>query len=49
MYDWNDLRYFLAVQRSGTLVGAARRLKVDPTTVGRRISALEEQVATAGG
>jgi DNA-binding transcriptional LysR family regulator len=40
--DWNDLRYFLAIQRSGTLAGAARELKVDQTTVGRRLAALEQ-------
>jgi DNA-binding transcriptional LysR family regulator len=40
--DWNDLKYFLAIQRSGTLAGAARILKVDQTTVGRRLRTLEE-------
>ncbi len=39
--DWNDLRYFLAVARAGTLAGAARELGVEHTTVGRRITALE--------
>jgi DNA-binding transcriptional LysR family regulator len=39
--DWNDLRYFLAVCRAGTLVGAARSLRVRHSTVGRRIEALE--------
>ncbi len=39
--DWNDLRYFLAVAKAGTLVGAARELGVEHTTVGRRITALE--------
>ena len=39
--DWNDLRYFLAVARAGTLVGAARSLQVRHSTVGRRIEALE--------
>jgi len=42
MLDWNDLRYFLAVSREGTLAGAARALKVDATTVGRRLAVLEE-------
>jgi len=41
VFDWNDLRHFLAVARSGTLAGAARELKVEHTTVGRRIGALE--------
>ncbi|ARU06819.1 LysR family transcriptional regulator [Comamonas serinivorans] len=39
--DWNDLRVFLAVARSGTLQTAARQLAVDHTTVSRRIKALE--------
>jgi DNA-binding transcriptional LysR family regulator len=39
--DWNDLRYFLAIARAGTLAGAARELGVEHTTVGRRLAALE--------
>jgi DNA-binding transcriptional LysR family regulator len=39
--DWNDLRYFLALVRAGTLAGAARALKVEHTTVSRRLAALE--------
>jgi DNA-binding transcriptional LysR family regulator len=39
--DWNDLRYFLAVCRAGSLVGAGRSLGVRHSTVGRRIDALE--------
>ena len=41
-FDWNDLRVFLAIMRTGKLTGAARRLKVDHTTLGRRISRLEK-------
>ena len=44
--DWNDLRYFLAIARAGTLAGAARDLKVEHTTVGRRLSALEQSLGT---
>ena len=44
MYDWADLRYFLAVHREGTLAGAGRELRGDPTTVGRRVGALEDQL-----
>ena len=40
-YDWNDLKYFLSCSRAGTLAGAGRLLKVDETTVGRRLAALE--------
>jgi len=35
--SWNDLRYVLAVARTGMLSSAAARLRVDPTTVSRRI------------
>lgn len=42
---WDDLGVFLAVHRTGSLAGAARVLRVDPTTVGRRLDAL---VASAG-
>jgi len=45
--DWDNLRFFLELARSGTLVGAARRLAVDHTTVARRIQTLEKQVGTA--
>jgi DNA-binding transcriptional LysR family regulator len=41
---WDDLRYFLAVQRGGTLARAARVLRINATTVGRRLVALEERV-----
>lgn len=40
-YDWHDLVYFLELVRHGQLVDAAKRLKVDHTTVGRRIRELE--------
>lgn len=39
--NWDDIRIFLAVARSGGLMAAARRLGVDQTTVARRMSALE--------
>jgi DNA-binding transcriptional LysR family regulator len=45
--DWDNLRFFLELSRTGTLVGAARRLAVDHTTVARRIQALEKQVGGA--
>jgi DNA-binding transcriptional LysR family regulator len=44
MADWDNLRFFLELARTGTLVGAARRLGVDHTTVARRIQALEQQL-----
>lgn len=44
MEGWDDLRVLLAVHREKSLAGAARRLGVDATTVGRRLSALEERL-----
>ena len=44
MFDWNDLRYLLAVEREGTLSAAARALGVKHTTVARRIEALERDL-----
>lgn len=44
LMDWNALRIFLNVARHGNLVSAARALRVDPTTVSRRISALEQKL-----
>ncbi|HDR9248879.1 LysR family transcriptional regulator [Burkholderia vietnamiensis] len=39
--NWDDLRYFLAVMRGGSLSAAARALQVQHSTVARRIDALE--------
>lgn len=44
--NWDDLRFVLAVGRSGSLAAAARGLKVDATTVGRRIIAIEADLGT---
>ena len=40
-FDWNDLKGFLAVARSGRLTVAAARLQLDHTTLSRRIGGLE--------
>ena len=45
MFDWNDLRYFLAVAEAGSTLGAARALRVSQTTVARRLAALEQALA----
>lgn len=39
--DWDDLKYFLAVARTGSTLGAGKALKVSQTTVARRIAAFE--------
>lgn len=44
-FNWNDLVFFLELARQGRLMPAARRLKVDHTTVSRRISELEKDLA----
>ncbi|MET0529814.1 MAG: LysR family transcriptional regulator [Microvirga sp.] len=41
MLDWDDLRFFLAVARRGSLTTAAKDLRVAQSTVGRRLSSLE--------
>lgn len=45
MFNWNDLVFFLELARQARLMPAARRLKVDHTTVSRRISELEKDLA----
>ncbi len=42
--NWDDMRVFLAVARREGLTGAAKQLKMDPATVGRRINRLEEEM-----
>ena len=44
-FNWNDLRYFLEVVRAGSLSGAARILRTDHATVGRRVMALEQALS----
>lgn len=39
--DWDDLRFVLAVARSGSVAAAARTLRVNHTTVLRRLAAYE--------
>ncbi|MCW6512496.1 LysR family transcriptional regulator [Lichenifustis flavocetrariae] len=41
MLDWDDLRYFLAIARQGSLSEAAKQLHVAQSTVGRRLASLE--------
>lgn len=40
-FNWDDLRFFLAVARSRTISLAGRRIGTDHATVGRRITTLE--------
>ena len=41
---WDDLRFVLALQRAGSLGGAARLLKVEQSTASRRLAALETEL-----
>jgi DNA-binding transcriptional LysR family regulator len=43
-WQWDDVRFFLAVTRAGSLSGAARALDVGHVTVGRRIALLEKRL-----
>lgn len=43
-WNWDDLRYFLRAARARTLSGAARALRVEHTTIGRRLAALERSL-----
>jgi DNA-binding transcriptional LysR family regulator len=47
MFDWNDLRYLLAVGRCGSTNAAARALGVSQSTVQRRIVELERRTGHA--
>jgi DNA-binding transcriptional LysR family regulator len=46
MIDWDDIRYFLAVSRGGSVRAAAKTLHVNHATVLRRIAQLEERLGT---
>lgn len=43
---WDDLRYLLSVQRAGSFAAAAQLLKVNQTTVARRLEALQKTLGT---
>ena len=45
-FDWNDIRLLLVLQREGSLRGTARQLKVDVSTISRRLSAAEASLQT---
>jgi DNA-binding transcriptional LysR family regulator len=44
IWQWDDVRFFLAVARAGSLSGAARALGVGHVTAGRRIALLEKRL-----
>jgi len=44
--DWDRVRIFLEVARTGQILGAAKRLKLNHATVARQLSALEKDLKT---
>lgn len=44
MFEWSDLRYFLAVARHGSTLAAGRALNISQSTVQRRLIALEHKL-----
>jgi DNA-binding transcriptional LysR family regulator len=44
--NWDDVRLFLAVARSGQILSASRRLGINHATLGRRLTALEADMKT---
>lgn len=42
--NWDDLKFFLAVARTGTLRGGADSIQVNHTTLTRRLSVMEDRV-----
>jgi DNA-binding transcriptional LysR family regulator len=47
VFDWDDLKHFLAVARNGSTLAASRALGVDQSTVQRRLTELERRLAQA--
>ena len=44
MFNWNNLRFFLAIAKEGGTLAAARALCVNQSTVQRRLADLETQL-----
>lgn len=44
MFDWNDLKYFLAIARHGSTIAAGKALRLNQSTVQRRIVELEKSL-----
>ena len=47
MFDWNDLKYFLAVARHGSTIAAGKALGPSQSTVHRRLEELERRIGQA--
>jgi DNA-binding transcriptional LysR family regulator len=46
MLDWDDLRVFLTCARTRSFKEGAARLRLDPTTIARRVQRLEDELRT---
>lgn len=46
-FDWDDLKHLLAVARHGSTLAAGRALKIDQSTVQRRLAELERRLGQA--
>jgi len=44
MHDWDDIRFFLAIVQTGSVSAAAGKLKVNQSTVSRRINNFEKEM-----
>lgn len=44
--NWDDLKYFLAVARTGTLRGGADSIRVNHSTLTRRLTVMEDRVGS---
>lgn len=44
MFDWNDLKFFLAVARHGSTIAAGKALRTSQSTVQRRLRELEAKI-----
>ena len=42
--NWEDVRYMMAIYRTGTLTAASARLEVNQTTVSRRLKLIEDKL-----
>ena len=47
MFNWDDVKHFLAVARAGSTIAAAKSLKQNQSTVQRRLAELERNLGQA--
>ena len=46
MFNWNDLESFLILSRKKKLITCSKLLRIEPTTISRRIHRLEQKLST---